>query len=235
MAMHDGAGFAAREPLEALPGGRVARMAALEGGDSSDDRQEAVKAPSTKYARSSSEQDMPGSLRALGSAPPKRSGSLTSGSILAIGGTDDSSSPEGALSSPEGTGQSEQLDFFKDYYSQDEIHVSDLVSTLWAYEPRANDEHELERGDMLKVTGIWDDGWATGVLVRKKAEDWRGASQTQRDSGMSNGSSGQTSPEVDSDIKAFPLVCVCLPQHWQKTIEGDTTEEFGTSEVPRSP
>jgi hypothetical protein len=31
----------------------------------------------------------------------------------------------------------------------------------------------------------------------------------------------------DGDVKAFPLVCVCLPQHWRKTIEGDTTDISG--------
>jgi len=158
--------------------------------------------------------------------PPKRSGSLNSGSVLGLGPGEESS-PGDALSSPEGTGQSEQLDSFKDYYSQDEIRPTDLVSTLWAYQPRANDEFELERGDMLKVTGIWDDGWATGVRVRMHAEDWRGDSRIYRDSGMSNGENGDSSPEPDSEVKAFPLVCVCLPQHWRKTVEGDSTEGTG--------
>lgn len=29
-----------------------------------------------------------------------------------------------------------------------------------------------------------------------------------------------TTPE-DRTVKAFPLVCVCLPEHWQRTIEND--------------
>jgi hypothetical protein len=29
----------------------------------------------------------------------------------------------------------------------------------------------------------------------------------------------------EGEVKAFPLVCVCLPQHWRKTIEGESTEE----------
>jgi hypothetical protein len=57
-----------------------------------------------------------------------------------------------------GSPQSEQLPYFKDYYSSDDIHPGDRVSTLWAYAPRAPDEFELERGDMIKVVGIWDDG-----------------------------------------------------------------------------
>ena len=57
---------------------------------------------------------------------------------------------------------SELLLSFKDYYSMDKILPNDTVVSLWAYQPRANDEFELERGDMIKVVGLWDDGWATG-------------------------------------------------------------------------
>lgn len=209
-----------RDHLDVLPGGRVARMSALEGeGTSSeDDGHRLVTAE-----KSSSDEASPQSFVAL--APPprgRRSGSLSSNSMLAIGGGEHS--PGDPLSSPETT-QSEQLDFFKDYYSQDEIHPHDLVSTLWAYQPRAGDEFELERGDMLKVLGIWDDGWATGVRVRSQAEDWRGEDKLQRDSGMSSGQSN--TPEEFGEVKAFPLVCVCLPQHWRRTIEGDSTGETG--------
>ena len=126
------------------------------------------------------------------------------------------------MTSPEGMAsqQSEQLPFFKDYYSQDEIHPDDRVAVLWAYQPRAGDEFELERGDMLKVVGIWDDGWATGLRLNDRAEDWGDRAREQRDSGLS----GQKSPTPppSGDIKAFPLVCVCLPQHWKRTIEGDS-------------
>jgi hypothetical protein len=135
--------------------------------------------------------------------------------------------------------QSEQLPFFKDYYSQDEIHPGDKVAVLWAYQPRAADEFILERGDMLKVVGIWDDGWATGVLVEERAEEWE-LKRGQRDSGVSNasgtlrteGNSARVrdqSPPVSGEIKAFPLVCVCLPEVWRKTIEGDGSEETGSS------
>jgi hypothetical protein len=30
---------------------------------------------------------------------------------------------------------------------------------------------ELDRGEMLRVIGIWDDGWATGVRLPERAED----------------------------------------------------------------
>jgi hypothetical protein len=64
--------------------------------------------------------------------------------------------------------------------------------------------------------GIWDDGWATGVMVDERAEQWEARRQAQRDSGVSNtsGTALDYSPPASGEIKAFPLVCVCLPEHW---------------------
>ncbi|MCJ1427745.1 hypothetical protein MMC29_005650 [Sticta canariensis] len=216
--------------------GRVARMSALEP-TSSDSRLHGTTVtagPSRRAFGDNSDSggygDTPESRG--GAAPPitgRRNGSLSSQSIL--GGLDDPSSPQsgsgGQYSSPEGlaSAQSEQLPFFRDYYSQDEIHPGDKVATLWAYEPRAADEFELERGDMLKVVGIWDDGWATGVRIDDRAENYDGKNKIQRDSGVSNGSGTKgDSPPLSGEIKAFPLVCVCLPEHWKKTIEGDNDD-----------
>ncbi|QIW99191.1 hypothetical protein AMS68_004709 [Peltaster fructicola] len=207
-------------------GARVARMSALEGSSSSNGG-----GMMAGYRKStSSESETPHSRGTSGLAPPttaKRSGSLSSGSRLGMG-IDTSPSSGNDYTSPESHGQSEQLPFFKDYYSQDEIHAGDMVSTLWAYEPRAADEFSLERGDMIKVVGIWDDGWATGMRIRSRAEDWRPDEKVQRDSGMSNGSSRPpNTSDGEGEVKAFPLVCVCLPQHWRKTIEGESTEDNG--------
>lgn len=217
---------------EVLPGGRIARMSALEGhsGDAPS-RHSGVAAIGTARSRPGDSHSSPDEFgdspesepRAGILRPPptmRRTASLSSGSVL-LG--DDAGS--NGLSSPRGVGssQSEQLPFFKDYYSQDEIHPGDRVATLWAYQPRAADEFGLERGDMLKVVGIWDDGWATGVLVDERADEWNARHQQQRDSGVSNGSgrAREQSPPVSGEIKAFPLVCVCLPEHWKKTIDGD--------------
>lgn len=228
---------------EVLPGGRIARMSALEGhsGDAPSrhsggaaavgvvgrSRRADNHSSSDEFADSPESEPRTGILR----PPPtmlKRTGSLSSGSVLA--GDDNGSN---GLSSPHGMGsqQSEQLPFFKDYYSQDEIHPGDRVAVLWAYHPRAADEFALERGDMLKVVGIWDDGWATGVLADERADEWEVRRQQQRDSGVSNGSgrAREVSPPVSGEIKAFPLVCVCLPEHWQKTIEGDGSTESASS------
>ena len=186
-----------------------------------------------------------------GNGPPttgKRHGSLSSQSVL---GAVDDPHPDGQNSSPEGvgSGQSEQLPFFKDYYSEDDIHPNDKVATLWAYSPRAGDEFELERGDMLKVVGIWDDGWATGVRINERAEDYVGKHKAQRDSGVSNGSGRGDSPPPTGELKAFPvsifqcqfslsqltqdqLVCVCLPEYWQQMIEGEHSSDTGVSGPP---
>jgi hypothetical protein len=247
---------AAPAGYEVLPGGRIARMSALEGhsGDSPPRGEMiaggAAAGAAAGYAagrrrhhgQSSSDEsrDSPESdIRAGVLRPPptgRRNGSLSSGSVL---GADDPHSPQsgsgGDMSSPQAIAsqQSEQLPFFKDYYSQDEIHPGDKVATLWAYQPRAGDEFSLERGDMLKVVGIWDDGWATGVMIDERAEDWDANRNAQRDSGVSNGSGRrESSPAASSEIKAFPLVCVCLPEHWRKTIEGDGSTETGSSAAP---
>ncbi len=204
------------------PPGRVARMSALEG-PSSDSPSYASPAMAgmtgvsrRQFADTSESEaygDTPESRRA--GAPVvtgKRNGSLSSQSVL--GALDDHSSPQsgsgGQFSSPEGlaSGQSEQLASFRDYYSQDDIHPNDKVATLWAYQPRANDEFALERGDMLKVVGIWDDGWATGVRIDERAEDYSLKDKIQRDSGVSNGSGHKgESPPPSGEIKAFPVSC----------------------------
>ncbi|KAF5714326.1 sh3 domain-containing protein [Fusarium mundagurra] len=111
--------------------------------------------------------------------------------------------------------QSEQVPFFKDYYSQDDILPGDMVAVLWAYQPRATDEFALERGDMLYVRAVWDDGWGVGTMMDERAEEW----EAKRDSGVSS-SSGHVQTSPSGEIKAFPLVCVCCPQHWRETIKG---------------
>ena len=124
------------------------------------------------------------------------------------------------------SGQSEQLSYFRDYYSQDDIAAGDKVAVLWAYSPRAGDEFELDRGEMLKVIGIWDDGWATGVRLAERAEDYDISHREQRDSGVSSGSQRPgPSPAPSGEIKAFPLVCICLPQYWRKIIDGGVQED----------
>jgi hypothetical protein len=225
-----------------LPGARVQRMSALEGSTSSGNQSDRAGGVLSAYGSSGvGAYDSPETIRGhLSGALPRRDGSLSIHSALGTNTTSpQSGSDQGRnFSSPDGvaSGQSEQLQFFKDYYSQDDIHPNDTVATLWAYQARAGDEFELERGDMLKVVGIWDDGWATGVRLSETAEQWEARKSEQRDSGVSN-SSRRSPIEADSEIKAFPLVCVCLPQHWRKTIEGDSDggQAPGGDRMPPSP
>jgi hypothetical protein len=224
-------------PPAILAGARVQRMAALEGSTSSGDHSDrgVMSAFGGSHAGA---YDSPAAIRAHLSGAPRRDGSLSSRSGLGSTTASPQSGSDQArnFSSPDGvaSGQSEQLNFFKDYYSQDDIHPNDTVATLWAYQARAGDEFELERGDMLKVVGIWDDGWATGVRLAETAEQWEARKSEQRDSGVSN-TTKRSRVEVDSEIKAFPLVCVCMPQHWRKTIEGDSTDTGRASGGDRPP
>ena len=216
-----------QQGYEVLPGGRVARMSALQ-----DDQLPGV-GPVIGPRNYTSHTDP------YGDSPESREKALGAVGAIKANGSPASDSQQGSspgdFSSPEGvaSGQSEQLPFFKDYYSNDDIHPGDKVSVLWAYQPRAGDEFELERGDMLKVVGIWDDGWATGVRINDRAEDYEGKHKLQRDSGVSNGSAArEESPTPSGEIKAFPLVCVCLPEAWKKTVEGDTSTEGGSAGAP---
>ena len=186
---------------EVLPAGaRVHQMAALEGASTNGEH----SSPIAGAGYGSGFDDTPESQRSgLGAAAiGKRGGSLRE-DHSSPGSGEEYSSPEGLAS-----GQSEQMSHFKDYYSQDDIRPNDTVAVLWAYQPRANDEWELDRGDMLKVVGIWDDGWATGIKLRERAEEWEARRQGNRDSGVSNGSSRRptsTEPVPDGEIKAFPV------------------------------
>lgn len=250
------------EGYEVLPGGRVTRMSALEGhsddspplqcnngpGDVKGDG----SAPAVGYAPgpSTRRDSPPSSSNGDGDSPQsgargdmlgpmdtsRRKGSLSSGSLLE-GHQSPSSGAE--QSSPNGMGSqnSEQLPFFKDYYSQDDIHPGDRVAVLWAYQPRAVDEFALERGDMLKVAGIWDDGWATGVMVDERADEWDARRQAQRDSGVANAAEPRGNSPISSqrEMKAFPLVCVCLPEHWRKMIEGDGSTDSAAAGAGEAP
>lgn len=196
-----------------LPGnGRVTRLSAMQSEEGSNEG--GYKGENPYGQTPGGQAQLPGVLGPIRMSPRSNGSS---------GGSKDFSSPDGV-----GSGQSEQLPFFKDYYSNGEIHPNDRVSVLWAYQPRAGDEFELERGDMLKVVGIWDDGWATGVRISDRAEDYDGKGKSNRDSGVSNGSGRRSESPPIGEIKAFPLVCVCLPEVWRKTVEGDSSTDSGS-------
>lgn len=221
--------------ISAPPAGRVARMSALQSNHGNTPPR-AAGAAVGKYDSSDSEVYAGTPAKRGPPISARRHGSLSSTSVLDGDNMSPNSGSGGQYSSPEGvtSGQSEQLPYFRDYYSEDDLHPNDKVAVLWAYQPRAGDEFELERGDMLKVVGIWDDGWATGVRLNERAEDYEGLYRPQRDSGVSDGSGRRgSSPPPTGEIKAFPLVCVCLPEHWRKTVEGDPYDGYGPNSPPR--
>jgi len=187
----DEAAVAAPRSYELLPGGRITRMSAIE-------------KPQVETESSNPIKLDPASARGDAKGPNP---------IFPL---------TAAQTEPEVLVQSEQLSFFKDYYSQDAIHPGDRVAVLWAYKPRAINELNLDRGDMIKVVGIWENGWAMGVMVDERVEEWEARQQAQRDSGASDtpGGNRHTWTPVNGEAKEFPLVCVCLPEHWRKTIEG---------------
>ncbi|RAL63954.1 hypothetical protein DID88_003142 [Monilinia fructigena] len=211
------------EGYEVLPGGRIARMSALEGhshsGHSSSphDRGAAVGgavlgsaagyAAGRRHEHQSSSSDFGDSPNSamqggiLRPPPNRRTGSLSSGSVL---GLDDPQTPR------------------RDSSWRQSCNLVGLPTAC------AGDEFTLERGDMLKIVGIWDDGWATGVMINERADEWDEKRKMQRDSGVSNTSGRrEISPNVSGEIKAFPLVCVCLPDHWRRTIDGDGSTDSG--------
>ena len=183
-----------------MPGTRVTRMSALEGTPGSSPGQGLRGGIGGQTDGADTSPESQGPVGAEGAPSlPKREKHL---------GELDGSSPEsGGYSSGENgnAARSEQMDAFKDYYSTDEVHPNDMVSVLWAYQPRANDEFELERGDMLRIVGIWDDGWATGVRINQRAETWEEGRQAHRDSGLSGSSRVDESPPQNGDVKAFPV------------------------------
>ena len=211
------------------PGSRVARMSALREVPSHSPSHSMPAAIYGDSPESDRRGASPGAFsRGIPPITGRRHGSLSSNSALAAFDSSDHTSPQSGgaaqYSSPEEvtSSLSEQLAAFRDYYSQDDIHPGDKVSVLWAYQARAGDEFELDRGEMLKVIGIWDDGWATGVRLAERAEDFDANHRQQRDSGVSSGSRRPASTSPVGEIKAFPLVCVCLPQHWSKIAEGES-------------
>lgn len=238
---------------EVLPGSRVARMSALEHPPTSSDTASPPPLPSGPTARrrrdnrsSSSDfglDESPTSQdraafaeiqRPLHPPPPRdRNASLSSASIMM---SDYPSSPIGdAEKAYSPTGQ-EQMPSFKDYYSRDSIYAGDKVAVLWPYDPKAPDEFGLERGDVLEVVSIWDDGWATGIKLDMTPEEVIQRKRQQRDSGLSARDRRISPGTRDPSVKAFPLVCVCLPEHWAATIESEEQQQFDMqSMAPSSP
>jgi len=74
------------------------------------------------------------------------------------------------------------------------LEVGSLVAAIWSYQPQTLDEYALERGDMLEMVGIWNDGWATGRLSRDRVDVWE---EKMKKIEEGNGISGNGGDELE--------------------------------------
>lgn len=107
----------------------------------------------------------------------------------------------------------------KDYYSPAQITAGHTVTAVWSYAARTRDEFVLERGDVIHVTSLWGDGWGIGFIVKGASEpssvgsELSGSGQSKDEPATTNtGTAGK-------EVKAFPLVCVCDSEYWDRVIE----------------
>jgi hypothetical protein len=132
-----------------------------------------------------------------------------------------------------------------DHYSTNAIVAQSEVVALWSYTPRLQDEMALERGDVVRIENLYDDGWALGRKLKTKVWDLTDDRSTTRDSGIgtSQRESSSTAHRLSTDsppgdppgtsrsdkgkdkepseagsIKAFPMVCVCHRDAWAEVL-----------------
>lgn len=143
--------------------------------------------------------------------------------------------------SPGGTELSEaaSVSVIADHYSTNAIVQQSDVVALWSYTPRLADEMALERGDVVRIENLYDDGWGLGRKLKTKIWDLPEERSTERDSGIgtSHRASSSTTyrgstegrPETsdkgkekeiaeNGSVKAFPMVCVCHRDAWAEVL-----------------
>jgi hypothetical protein len=141
----------------------------------------------------------------------------------------------------EGGSEAASVSVVSDHYSTNQIVRQSDVVALWSYTPRLADEMALERGDVVRIENLYDDGWALGRKLKIKVWDLGDERSTERDSGIGtsqreststahrisleqppdppgtstsrSSEKGKEKEEVGS-IKAFPMVCVCHRDAW---------------------
>lgn len=108
---------------------------------------------------------------------------------------------------------------FRDPHSDSVFHAGDLVAVVWSYQPLTQDEFALERGDMIEIVNIWNDGWATGRLSPDRVDAWEKKHGTLIETDLiETGNGAGLKKDATNMVKAFPLVCVCAPRYWRKAI-----------------
>ncbi|EMR09196.1 hypothetical protein PNEG_02533 [Pneumocystis murina B123] len=126
----------------------------------------------------------------------------------------------------------------KDYYSDHQITRNTEVVALYIYEPKMPDEMILERGDIIHVVSVWDDGWCSGIKIGK-LDNFNTKKNTFKNnikylqSTNKNVSKLETEIQIDElTIKAFPLVCVCHKDSWKDVIESDISPSSTLKSAP---
>ncbi|OLL26121.1 hypothetical protein NEOLI_000627 [Neolecta irregularis DAH-3] len=137
------------------------------------------------------------------------------------------------ISNSEGD-MAESMNEYSDHYSSKIITPGSFAAALWTYEPKMADEMALERGDLVKIVAVWNDGWATGIKTSRKIWHQDVVDREVRESASTMHSAtpllhGEEETFV-SEIKAFPLVCVCHKSAWSEIIaQIDTTSPDSVS------
>ncbi|KAG5513797.1 hypothetical protein PMAC_000835 [Pneumocystis sp. 'macacae'] len=96
----------------------------------------------------------------------------------------------------------------KDYYSDHQITRNTEVVALYMYEPKMPDEMTLERGDIIYVVSVWDDGWCSGIKIGKinNFNSKKNSIKYLEDT-INNISESKTKAQTDElIIKVFPLI-----------------------------
>ncbi|KTW26673.1 hypothetical protein T552_02682 [Pneumocystis carinii B80] len=125
----------------------------------------------------------------------------------------------------------------KDYYSDHQITRNTEVVALYIYEPKMPDEMILERGDIIHVVSVWDDGWCSGIKIGK-LDNFNTKNAFKNNikclqSTSKNISKLETEIQIDElTIKAFPLVCVCHKDSWKDVIESDISPSSTLKSAP---
>jgi len=108
---------------------------------------------------------------------------------------------------------------FRDAYSDSIFTAGDLVAAVWSYQPQTKDEFALERGDMIEIVSISNDGWATGRFSSDRIDAWEQKHGILIDMDLIDlDSTSELRRAPTTMVKAFPLVCVCDPRYWRKAV-----------------
>ncbi|TVY93726.1 hypothetical protein LAWI1_G001871 [Lachnellula willkommii] len=126
-------------------------------------------------------------------------------------------SPASSLSKEENEQETE--DASEEYFPVASVPAVPSFRDPHSDSPLTQDEFALERGDMIEIVNIWNDGWATGRVSPDRVDAWEKKHGTLIEADLiETGNGAGLKKEAMSMVKAFPLVCVCAPRYWRKAI-----------------